>query len=134
MRRVFSFGLVAILASGCTGGPPTPPEGVEVGGKVVLAGGSPLKGGTLLLRPVAGIHGASAPIQPDGSFALADPSGRKAVVPGKYQVYVLLNDPRHRSLRASIPARYQDSENGDSDVIVEVREPKKDLVIRLKRG
>ncbi len=122
------FGIVA-LAAGCGGGKPvSKPDGVAVGGKILLPNGSPLAGGTLVLRPVAGLHGASSPIQADGAFTLVDP-----VVPGQYQVFVKIPDANAKALRAAIPLRYQSSEDGDSDVIVDIRAATNDLVIKLNR-
>jgi hypothetical protein len=125
--------LVVILAAGCDAGPHARPDGVEVGGKILLPSGSPLTGGTLVLRPVAGIHGASAQIGKDGSFELVDPQGNKSVVPGKYQVYVRFNSPDQKALQAMVSERYQNTEDGDSDVVVDIQESRNDLVIRLKR-
>lgn len=132
IRTVSLWAVAMILMVGCGGGPPPKPPGVEVSGKLVLANGSPLSGGTLVLRPVAGLHGASAQIQKDGTFTLLDPSGAKSVVPGKYQVFVVFNDPSQKALRSTVHRRYQSTEDGDSDVSVEIQTAKSDLVIRLK--
>lgn len=125
--------LALILATGCGTGPAAKPDGVPVGGKVLLPGGSPLTGGTLVLRPVEGIHGASAQIGNDGSFELVDAVGKKSVVPGKYQVFVRFNTPEQKALRTGVNPRYQNSEDGDSDVVVDIPGPRNDLVIRLNR-
>jgi protein involved in polysaccharide export with SLBB domain len=119
---------------GCqAGGPPPAPPGVAVSGKVFLPGGAPLTGGTLVLRAVGGIHGATAQVQKDGAFELADGTGARAVVPGKYQVFVRVADSTDKALKAAVPARYQNSEDSDSDVTVEIAAATSDLVIRLKR-
>lgn len=131
--RIFVGATLILAAAGCGGGPPPTPAGVEIGGKVLLPSGTPLKGGTLVLRPVGGIHGASAQIQKDGGFSLTDPAGKNSVVPGKYQVYVLLNDPSLKTHRSSINKKYQESEDGDSDIFLDIQDSKKDLVIRLKK-
>lgn len=131
--RILGTAMITLALVGCTVGPPVKPEGVEVRGKVLLPNGSPLTGGVLILRPVGGIHGASAQVQADGTFTLTDPAGKQAVVPGKYQVFVRFNDPSQKALSASINKKYQDSEDGDSDILVEIQEPKKDLIIRLKQ-
>jgi hypothetical protein len=128
--RLAVLALALALAAGCDG-PQGTPAGVAVGGKVLLPGGSPLAGGTLVLRPVAGIHGASAQVRKDGSFELADPGGNPSVVPGRYQVFVRFNSPDQKALRAAVSRRYQDSEDGDSDVVVDIRGPQNDLVVRL---
>jgi hypothetical protein len=129
-RLVAAF--VVVFVVGC-GGPPPKPSGVEVGGKILLATGAPLTGGTLVLRPVGGIHGASAKIEPNGTFALVDPSGDKSVVPGKYQAYVTFNDPSHIKLRYAVNKKYQNTEDGDSDVIVEITVSTNDLLIKFNK-
>jgi hypothetical protein len=126
--------IVASLATGCGGGGPPPrPDGVEVAGKVLLPNGSPLTGGTLVLRPVAGLHGATAQIGSTGAFALVDPSGKKSVVPGQYQVFVRFNDPNQKALSAAVNKKYQNSEDVDSDVVVTIGQSTNDLVIKLNR-
>ncbi len=132
-RLVGVAALAAALAGCAGGGPPPKPAGVAVSGKVFLASGAPLAGGVLVLRPVGGIHGASSPVQPDGSFTLTDPAGERAVVPGTYQVYVRVSDPAQKAVRAAVPQRYQNTEDGDSDVTVEIPAAQADLVIRLKK-
>ncbi len=131
-RRVLG-GLLILLMAGCTVSPPAPPEGVEVSGKILLPNGSPLTGGTLVLRPEGGLHGATAQIQSDGSFTLMDTHGRKAVVPGKYQVFVRLGDATKASLRSQVNSRYQNTEDGDSDVVVDIQAATSNLTIQLKR-
>ncbi len=124
---------VGLVGCGGGGGPPPKPDGVAVSGKILLPNGSPLTGGTLVLRPVAGLHGASAQIQSDGSFTLAEASGAKTVVPGKYQVFVTFNDPSQKALRASVNKKYQNSEDNDSDVVVDIQQSNSSLVIKLNR-
>lgn len=125
--------LVGLGCSSSSSGPPPRPAGVEVSGKVLLADGTPASGGILVLRPVGQIHGASAAIQKDGTFTLLDQSGNKDVVPGKYQVFVRVNDPSLKSLADQIHERYKDTEDGDSDVFVEIGAAMSDLIIRLNR-
>lgn len=131
--RVFVVVLLVGALAGCQkGGPPPAAPGVEVGGRLLNWDGSPVTGGTLVLRPANGIHGASAVVQKDGSFTLTDPAGKRAVVPGTYHVFVRLNaaDP---ALRAAVNKRYQDTEDGDSDVTVEITSADSNLVIQLKQ-
>ncbi len=108
-------------------------EGVPVSGKVVLPNGSPLTGGMLVLRPETGLHGATAPIQADGQFALEN-GGRSAIAPGKYQVYLRFTDRNQANLRKSVAERYQQSsEDGDSQHFIEIQNETDDLVIQLKK-
>ncbi len=123
---------IGLVGCGGTSGPPSKPDGVEVSGKILLANGSPLTGGTLILRPVEGAYGATAQIQPNGTFTLMETSGQKSVVPGKYQVFVTLKESNHKALRDKVNKKYQSSEDGDSDVVVEIQQSISDLVIKLK--
>jgi hypothetical protein len=129
---MLACGITAVVGCG-TGGPGPKPAGVEVAGKIYLASGSPVSGGTLVLRPVEGIHGATAQIQSDGGFKLADTSGDPSIVRGKYRVFVRLNDSSPKAMKTAIARRYQDTEDGDSDVVVDIQEAKSDLVIRLNK-
>lgn len=119
---------------GCSPSGPLPrPEGVQVSGKILMPNGSPLTAGTLILRPEAGIYGATAIIQDDGSFTLLDTSGTPDIVTGKYQVFVSFPNPSDASLAKSVNKRYQESDDGDSDVFVDLQQPTDELVIKLKR-
>lgn len=124
--------LLAILGCGPSGPLPRP-KGVQVSGNVLMPNGSPLTAGTLILRPEAGIYGATAIIQDDGSFTLLDTSGTPDIVTGKYQVFVSFPNPSDASLAKSVNKRYQESDDGDSDVFVDLQQPTDDLVIKLKR-
>jgi hypothetical protein len=130
--RLLVIAAVVLVFTGCQGGgPPPAPDGVPVSGKILLPSGSPLSGGTLVLRPTDGIHGASAQIQKDGSFTLVDAAGGKSVVPGKYQVFVKFSDANQAALRKSVNQKYQSTEDGDSDVFVDISAATSDLVIKL---
>lgn len=112
---------------------PAKPDGVQVSGKVLLANGSPLAGGTLVLRPVNGVYGATAQIRPDGSFTLED-AGADKIVEGSYQVFVRFGDSNQAELSKQVAARYQESsEDVDSDVIVNIAGDTTDLAIKLKK-
>jgi hypothetical protein len=125
--------MFGLLLPACGPGSPLPkPTGVQVSGKVQLPNGSPLTGGTLVLRPEAGVFGATAQIKADGSFTLQD-GGDESVVPGKYQVFVRVADPAQTELRKQVPGKYQESsEDVDSDVVVEITGSTQDLIIKLK--
>lgn len=125
---------LSFVVTGCSQiGPPPRPEGVKVGGKVLLPDASPLTGGTLILRPELGLYAATAQIQPDGSFKLRDTSDTDTVVEGKYQVFVIFPNPAHDEHRRAVHRRYQESEDSDSDLVVEIQGATDDLVIRLNR-
>ncbi len=110
-------------------GPPEKPQGVAVKGKITLPNGSPLTTGMLILRPEEGLRGATAPIGSDGTFSLQE-SGTSEIVPGRYQVFVRINDPE---LAKSVPAKYlQNSEDIESDVVVDIQAATDNLVIKLK--
>ncbi len=135
MRLLFS-GLVMLgllSAIGCGSGTAAPPDGgVAVSDTVELFNGATLKGGKLYLKPLEGVHNATASIQQDGSFTLVDSFGRNAVLPGRYLVYVS-GDGASKSVAQSIPAKYRSVEEGDSDVEVTIDGPRSDLKIKLKK-
>jgi hypothetical protein len=136
MHRRSLVGLWLMLGiagiAGCGGASPTVPEGVAVSGKVLLASGSPATGGLLVLRPEGGVHGASAKIGKDGTFTLADQSGRQTVVPGKYRAFLIINDNADKALRNQVGKRYQSTEDGDSDIIVDISVANPSLTIKFK--
>lgn len=124
---------LCLLISGCGGGGPLQrPGGVEVSGQIQLPNGSALTGGTLTLRPEAGIHGATAIIASDGTFVLQDLAGNLNVVPGRYQVFVSFPNPRHAGLASAVNKRYQDSGDVDSNHFIDIDGATSELVIRLK--
>ncbi|XZE51635.1 carboxypeptidase-like regulatory domain-containing protein [Planctomycetaceae bacterium SH139] len=133
-RFLFLASLFIMVTAGCGPGGPLPrPEGVQVSGKVLSSRGKPLSGGTLILRPEAGLFGATAIIQSDGSFTLRNSSGSQEVVPGRYQVFVTFPNPDHQALIKTVNERYQQSEDGNSDVFVDIQQATSDLTIELKR-
>ncbi len=130
--RMIGLGLLILIIAGCGDGPPKMTEGIRVAGKVLQPNGSPLLGGTLVLRPENGLFGATGQIQPDGTFNLQN-SGSDKIAPGQYQVFVRFSDPSLTKLQKTINQRYQqNSDDGDSDVIVDIQGATEDLVIRLK--
>lgn len=135
LPRAFAAATCCVfLLAGCSQkGPMTRPEGVKVTGTVLLPSGSPLTGGTLILRPESGLYGATAEIQTDGRFTLHDTANNQDVVPGRYQVFISFPNPSHLALKKSIPIRYQESDDSNSDLFVDIGESTQPLVIRLKR-
>jgi len=129
----FCLSLSCLLLTACGADSPIPkPTGVQVSGKVQLPNGSPVTGGTLVLRPESGVFGATAQIKADGSFTLQD-GGQESVVPGKYQVFVRISDPSQAELSKQVPGKYQESsEDVDSDVVIDITDSTQDLVIKLK--
>ena len=124
--------LLCLNLAGCDSGP-SKPETVQVSGKLLLPTGSPVTGGTMVLRPENGAFGAIAKIQSDGSFILED-AGKPGIVPGKYQVFVRLSDTDPVALQKAVHQRYQEStDDGDSDVIVDIQQDSDNLEIRLNR-
>lgn len=120
------------MISGCGGGPIAKPEGVPVSGRVLLASGSPLTGGTLVLKPEDGLFGAIGQIQSDGRFTLNDAGGPN-IVCGKYQVFIRFANSNQSRLKSSVHQRYQqNSDDGDSGLVVEIKEATEELTIRLR--
>lgn len=124
---------ICLTIAGCGGtDAPELTDGVSVSGKILLPSGSPLGGGTLVLRPENGLFGATAQIQPDGTIKLRN-SGSESIAPGRYQVFVRFSDPNHAKYKSAVNQRYQESsDDGDSDVIVDIQSATEDLAIRLK--
>jgi hypothetical protein len=132
-RFLLSAATLCFALVGCGGGPLPRPDGVSVSGKALLPSGAPLGGGTLILRPEAGLYGATAIIQPDGSFTLQDMAGTSNIVTGRYQVFVSFPNPKDAALAKSVSKRYQESDDGDSDVFVDLQQSTDELTIKLKR-
>lgn len=129
--------LISVAAAvGCSGTQPTVPGIAEVEGKVLSPQGSPLKGGTLVLRPMGGIRRAiSAEIETDGTFVIDGSTGNPTVLPGDYEVYVVVSDdPQERKLQQQIPLKYRKLSDEDSDLLVSLDDSGKKLVVKLKRG
>ncbi len=131
IASLFSI-LLCVCLTGCDNRP-SKPETFQVSGKLLLPSGAPVTGGTMVLRPENGVFGAIATIQSDGSFTLED-AGKPGIVPGKYQVFVRFSDADPVALRKAVHQRYQEStDDGDSDVIIDVQQNNDNLEIRLKR-
>ncbi|MCR9197346.1 MAG: carboxypeptidase regulatory-like domain-containing protein [Planctomycetaceae bacterium] len=86
--------LLCVLGAGC-GSDQLPT--VPAGGKVVIAGGEPVRLGTIEFESVE--HGitASGRIQQDGSFTLGTYGSSDGAVPGEHRVIILqmvINDGR----------------------------------------
>ena len=128
-----SFSILVCLSLAACDSRPDKPETVQVSGKLLLPTGAPVTGGTMVLRPENGAFGAIAKIQPDGSFTLED-AGKPGIVPGKYQVFVRFSDNDPVALQKAVHQRYQEStDDGDSDVIIDIPQDNDYLEIRLNR-
>jgi hypothetical protein len=133
MVRRLEWLILLLVIAGCRSEPPRITDGVSVSGKVLLPSGSPLTGGTLILRPENGLFGATSQIQTDGGFKLKN-GGNESIAPGQYQVFVRFSNPNEARLKTMVNPRYQqNSDDGDSDVIVDIQAAVDDLVIQLKR-
>jgi hypothetical protein len=128
-----SFLLCLSGCCGCSESGLNKPDGIEVSGRVLLPNRSPLTEGMLLFRPENGIFGATAQIRSDGTFTLQD-SGDSKIAPGEYQVFVRLTESSTPAIKIAVNPRYlQNSEDGDSDIMVSLRESTESLVLQLKR-
>ena len=65
-------------------------------------------------------------------LALQDTANNEDVVIGKYQVFITFPNANQVALQRSVPRRYQETEDGDSDVYVDIQQPTENLIIRLK--
>lgn len=127
---------VVMAVFGCGKTPPPVTVVPEVNGKVLLAKGTPLRGGKIVFRPAGGLRPAvSADIHKDGSFTIDGTAHQAPVVPGEYQVFILFGkDPQHKTLRAQVPQKYQRMSDEESDLFVTIAEEAKTLVVTLGRS
>ena len=132
IQRQTAVLLCLFVCIGC-GGPTKLTDGVTVKGKVLLPGGAALTGGSLILHPENGVFGAMAQIQPDGTFKLEN-AGKETIAKGRYQVFVRFSGADQSKFRTAVNQRYQQStEDGESDVVVDIQESTDSLTIQLKR-
>lgn len=134
------LGIVGFLAlgAGCGAGKPNLPTIAAVNGKVLLPSGKPIPGGKLVLCPTPelqpGGRRLSADLGKDGSFAIQGTEDT-AIVAGKYKVFVVVaGDPKLRSLKKSIPEKYQSISDDESDLFVELADGGKELVVKLAKS
>lgn len=76
------------LAAGCGTTPTAPPKTYPVTGKVLLAGGEPLRGGRVTFSPQGAGAEAVGEIQSNGTFTLTTFGKDQGAMPGKYKVSV----------------------------------------------
>ncbi|MFO0954804.1 MAG: carboxypeptidase-like regulatory domain-containing protein [Isosphaeraceae bacterium] len=86
-RRAWAACLLVAL-TGCGGSGPYSGTLVPVKGRVVLADGRPLEGGSVQFIPRNGGLPASGKIGPDGSFSLVTRPDREGAAPGEYNVRI----------------------------------------------
>ena len=88
MRRVSIALLLLVCSAGC--GRPGPYSGAlySVKGQVLLADGTPLKGGSVQFIPKLGGLPAYGTIGPDGTFSLQSLKSREGAAPGEYKVRI----------------------------------------------
>ncbi len=139
MKTVHSgllIGLLSFAAVGCSGTQSVTTGISEVEGKVLSPQGSPIKGGTLVLRPLGGIRRpVSTEIEDDGTFSIDGSNGESVILPGDYEVYIVVGDnPQERKLLKQIPAKYRKLSDEDSDLLVSLDDSGKKLLVKLKRG
>jgi hypothetical protein len=108
----------------------------QVEGKVLSPLGTPIAGGTLVLRPKGGIRRAvTAEISTNGSFVIDGTNVSDGVIPGEYEVYITLEDsPQSQKLRRQIPLKYQRLSDEDSDLLVTLSDDGNKLLVKLNRG
>jgi hypothetical protein len=137
--NVFATAAVAIIFGGFVGCGSTQPavKGIgKVEGKVLSPSGTPIAGGTLVLRPKGGIRRAvTAEISTNGSFVIEGATGNDSVLPGEYEVYIALDDsPQNQKLSRKIPLKYQRLSDEDSDLSVTLSDNGNELLVKLNRG
>jgi hypothetical protein len=128
VRRVWGAGLLlAAAVAGCGRGDTPPVVTVfEVKGRVLLKDRKPLAGGHVYFVPTSAPWLlASAPVGPDGRFALATGDSGAGAPPGDYKVRVEPDGPpplvgagRRPGTRLPFPPRYLDEDSSGLRVTV----------------
>ena len=88
MRRVSIAWLLLVCSAGCGGPGPYSGALYSVKGQVLLADGTPLKGGSVQFIPKLGGLPAYGTIGPDGTFSLQSLKSREGAAPGEYKVRI----------------------------------------------
>lgn len=122
--------LAVLVGCGPKSSPPIP-LGHQVQGKAYAPDGSPLTGGLLEFypEPPATLK-HTAEIQSDGSFTVSN-VGNSTMLPGKYKVYMAPR-PNDQKFLAKIPRKYQDADNKQSDIEVDIQGDSTNLEIRFR--
>jgi hypothetical protein len=131
MHSLFT-GLLALIASGCGGGPKFDPP-VLVSGKVLLQG-APLTGGVVRFVPVKGDEARPGfgTIQPDGSFTAMTHAPDDGLIPGDYTVFVEPAEPPDKSVKTPIVIPEQYLSPANSPLKQTIEEETNSLTINLK--
>ena len=121
---------------GCGSTQPETQGLTEVEGRVLSHSGTPIKGGTLVLRPQGGIRRAvTAEIGANGGFVIDGTKMNNGILPGDYEVYIIVGaGPQNQKLRRQVPLKYQRLSDDDSDLLVSLDESGDELLVKLKRG
>ena len=80
--------LIMLASAGCGGPGPYSGSLYPVGGRVILADGTPLAGGSVQFIPKQGGLPASGKIGEDGGFSLTSIKNREGAAPGEYKVRI----------------------------------------------
>lgn len=131
--------LLSVVLAGCGRGRPEVDLVDSVRGKVLLPTGKPLKGGRVVLRPTAALHGVAGPVTAevasDGSFAIEGSDSGKKLAAGEYKVFVNLSgNPRLRMLRRQVPEKYQSIDDDESDLIVDLAKQAEGFVLKMNKN
>jgi hypothetical protein len=89
LRPARRLGLLFVLGlAGCWAPGPYAGTLYPVKGRVLLADGNPLNGGSVRFIPEVGGLPASGKIEMDGSFSLTSPRDRAGAAPGEYKIRI----------------------------------------------
>jgi len=141
IRLAFCLVLAAVSIVGITGcgkNQTQTPKISTIDGKVLLPSGKPVPGGKLVLCPETALQPdgrrLSADLGKDGSFTITS-SEDQPIFAGRYKVFVVVTgDPKLRSLRKSIPEKYQNISDDDSDLFIDLGEGGTSLSVKLAKS
>jgi hypothetical protein len=135
MRKLLMFIAVVLLVGCGRYKPPPPPTTVPVKGKILLANGSPVPGGTIHFKPKTPgqFQTGVSEVAKDGSFSATSFNKDDGLQPG--EEYTVTVDPVSYKTGSAvtikgIPMKYQNAST--SDLKVKVDKPEDNLVLRMR--
>jgi hypothetical protein len=123
VRRTAIVSVLSLVSAGCGGTGPGTGRLYPTTGRIILADGKPLTGGSVRFIPIAGGSPATGKVRPDGTFSLTT-KAREGAAPGEYKVRIepspeLLSRKGGAARKVPFPARYRNYE-GDTGLTATV--------------
>ena len=136
---VLLCGLVAVGTLGCGSAGPSVGSVDTVKGTVLLPTGKPLKGGRVVLQPTGEFCRVAKPVtadlEKDGTFVIDSSDSETGIAAAEYKVFVVLSgSPQLRSLRRSVPEKYQSISDDETDLFVNLAEQADGLVLKMNKN